>query len=41
MALAGLNINSPTNVIYMTSAEHTTFRSFKFYLDKDAVSLLF
>ena len=39
MALVGSNINSPTNAIYMTTAEHTAFGSFKFYLDKDVVSL--
>ncbi|KAN0132173.1 hypothetical protein V8E53_009939 [Lactarius tabidus] len=35
MALVGSNINSPTNAIYMTTAEHTAFGSFKFYLDKE------
>ena len=39
MTLVGSNINSPTNAIYMTTAENTAFGSFKFYLDKDVVSL--
>ncbi|KAI9466109.1 hypothetical protein BJY52DRAFT_1413613 [Lactarius psammicola] len=34
--LTGLNINSPTNAIYMTKAEHAAFGRFKFYLDKEA-----
>ncbi|KAH9026863.1 hypothetical protein EDB85DRAFT_1849702, partial [Lactarius pseudohatsudake] len=36
--LTGSNINSPTNAIYMMKQEHTAFRNFHFYLDKEAVS---
>ena len=35
-----LCVNSPTNAIYMTNHEHTLFRRFRFYLDKEAVSHL-
>ena len=31
-------MNSPTNAIYLSMQEHISFRCFKFYLDKDAVS---
>ena len=34
-------LNSPTNAIYMTMQEHSTFGSFTFYLDKEAVSHLY
>ncbi|KAH9998249.1 hypothetical protein BJV77DRAFT_741866 [Russula vinacea] len=30
-----LCVNSPTNAIYMTNHEHTLFRCFRFYLDKE------
>jgi len=36
-ALAGPNINSPANGIFMAMLEHQTFRRFGLYLDKDAV----
>lgn len=36
--LAGSNINSPENGIFMTASEHLDFGTFKFYLDKEAVS---
>jgi len=39
-ALAGSNINSPANGIYMSNEEHQLFRQFEFYLDKDAVGSL-
>ncbi|KAH8993056.1 hypothetical protein EDB86DRAFT_2830278 [Lactarius hatsudake] len=34
--LVGSNINSPMNAIYMTTTEHTMFRRFEFYLDKES-----
>ncbi|KAH9059036.1 hypothetical protein EDB87DRAFT_836873 [Lactarius vividus] len=34
--LIGSKINSPTNAIYMTKVEHTSFGHFDFYLDKEA-----
>ena len=36
--LIGSMINFPTNAIHMSMQEHISFRCFKFYLDKDAVS---
>ena len=37
-ALVGLNIDTPTNDIYMSREEHSNFGIFDFYLDKEAVS---
>jgi len=36
-ALAGPNIDSPANGIFLASLEHRIFRQFQVYLDKDAV----
>jgi hypothetical protein len=38
--LIGSNINSSSNVIYMTGSDHSSFGRFMFYLDKEVVSHL-
>jgi hypothetical protein len=37
-AFVGLNINSPTNAIFMTKVEHISFGNFDFFLEKELVS---
>ena len=36
--LVGSNISTPSNAIFMNADEHLKFRTFEFYLDKEAVS---